>query len=55
MKNEENKLYAVVVSIGWLLFGPIYLILALLVDMYFYSKVLFDYNEDCTEGGMDEQ
>ena len=42
-------------SIMWLIIGPFYLFYAWLNDMYFYLKVLFEYNEEVTSGATIEE
>lgn len=55
LKVETNKPFATLLSLVWLLVGPFYLFHGLLQDMYYYLKVLYEYNEDVTVGGEDEQ
>lgn len=50
MRAESNLLNALVLVIAWLIIGPFYLFYNLLIDMYFYFKVLFDYHEDDSLG-----
>ena len=51
----ETVPFSIFVSLVWLLFGPFYLFHGLLQDMYYYLKVLYEYNEDVTVGGENEQ
>ena len=50
LRVESNKLYAIILCLVWLIIGPFYLIMALVKDMYFYFKVLFDYHEHDDDG-----
>lgn len=50
LRVESNLLNAFFLVILWLFIGPFYLLHALIQDMYYYFKVLFDYHEDDTEG-----
>lgn len=50
LRAESNICNALLLVIAWLVIGPFYLVYNLLIDMYFYFKVLFDYHEDDTLG-----
>ena len=50
LRAESNVLNALVLVVAWLIIGPLYLLVNLLVDMYYYFKVLFDYHEGDTLG-----
>lgn len=45
MRVESNKLNAFFLVFVWLIIGPVYLVLGLIKDMYYYFKVLYDYHE----------
>ena len=55
LKTEDNKPFACLISISWLIIGPFYLIWALILDMKYYMKVLVQYNEDFTIVGQDDK
>ena len=50
MRVESNMLNAFFLSFVWLIIGPVYLVLGLIKDMYYYFKVLYDYHEQDDDG-----
>ena len=50
LRTESNIKNSIGLVIAWLLIGPVYLLYNLIIDIYYYFKVLFDYHEDDTLG-----
>ena len=55
LKTESNILNAMLLVLAWLLIGPFYLLYNLIIDMYYYFKVLFEYHEDDLLGQEQEE
>jgi len=50
LRVESSLMNAIGLVIAWLIIGPFYLFYSLLVDMFYYFKVLLDYHEDDSLG-----
>lgn len=50
IRTESEIRNAIYLLLLWLIIGPVYLLINLIIDMYFYVKVLLIYHEDDTLG-----
>ncbi|MFO0116905.1 MAG: hypothetical protein ACK521_04590 [bacterium] len=47
--RAESLFNAIFLTIGWILFGPFYLLFYVFVDLFNFLKILYDYKEDGDE------
>jgi hypothetical protein len=47
--RAESLFNAIFLTIGWILFGPFYLLFYVFVDLFNFLKILYDYKEEGDE------